>query len=87
MTTTVWLTAAGVLLVGGMIPALALAGRGTSAHRLVGLQLCASLTIVVLTVLCIGLGRSSFLIVPLVLALLSFAGTLVFTRLLGAAGD
>ncbi len=34
--------------------------------------------------LCQAFNQSSYLIVPLVLVLLSFAGTLVFTRLLGA---
>jgi multicomponent Na+:H+ antiporter subunit F len=36
-----------------------------------------------LLVLVQGDGQSSYLIVPFVLVLLAFAGTLVFTRLLG----
>ncbi|WP_063043067.1 MULTISPECIES: monovalent cation/H+ antiporter complex subunit F [Nocardia] len=87
MSTAPWLLASGVLLVGGIGPALLLSARGTAAHRLVGLQLVSSLLIVVLILLSLGLGRPDYLIVPLVLVLLSFAGTLVFTRLLGVRDD
>ncbi|WP_433756830.1 monovalent cation/H+ antiporter complex subunit F [Nocardia sp. CA-135398] len=87
MSTAPWLLASGVLLVGGIGPALLLSGRGTAAHRLVGLQLVGSLLILVLISLSLGLGRPDYLIVPLVLVLLSFAGTLVFTRLLGVRDD
>ena len=43
------------------------------------------LTVALLTLLVMSqaAGQSSYLIVPFVLVLLSFAGTLVFTRLLG----
>jgi multisubunit Na+/H+ antiporter MnhF subunit len=81
---TVWVIAAGVLMIGGLVPALLLAYRGPAAHRLVGLELAGAVGTVLMVVLCQAFNQSSYLIVPLVLAMLSFAGTLVFTRLLGA---
>jgi multisubunit Na+/H+ antiporter MnhF subunit len=51
--------------------------------RLVGLALASSVGTLTLLVAIQGDGQSSYLIVPLVLVLLSFAGTLVYTRLLG----
>ncbi|MFI6365682.1 monovalent cation/H+ antiporter complex subunit F [Nocardia sp. NPDC050630] len=87
MSTVPWLVASGVLLVGGIGPALLLSSRGTAAHRLVGMQLVGSLLIFVLISLSLGLGRPDYLIVPLVAVLLSFAGILVFTRLLGVRDD
>ena len=74
-----------VLLVGAAGPALVAVCRGGPGERLVALQsLSASLT-VVLVVLSVGLGRSSYLDVPLVLALVSLAGSLVFARFFGRA--
>jgi multisubunit Na+/H+ antiporter MnhF subunit len=84
---TVWLVAAGALLVGGLVPAMILAGRGPAAHRLLGLELAGATGVIVLMVLCQAMNQSGYLIVPLVLALLAFAGTLVFTRLLGGHHD
>ncbi|HEX4722044.1 MAG TPA: MrpF/PhaF family protein [Pseudonocardiaceae bacterium] len=81
---TVWPLAAGVLMIGGLVPAMIIAYRDTAARRLVGLELVSATGTLVLLVLCQAFNQSSYLIVPLVLALLSFAGTLVFTRLLGA---
>jgi multisubunit Na+/H+ antiporter MnhF subunit len=81
---TIWVIAAGVLMVGGLVPAMVLACRGPAAHRLVGLELAGAVATILMVVLCQAFNQSSYLIVPLVLALLSFAGTLVFTRLLGA---
>ncbi|HEX5402914.1 MAG TPA: monovalent cation/H+ antiporter complex subunit F, partial [Pseudonocardiaceae bacterium] len=72
--------------IGGLVPGMVMACRGTAARRLVGLEVVGATGTILLVVLCQALGRSSYLIVPLVLVLLSFAGTLVFTRLL-AAGD
>jgi multisubunit Na+/H+ antiporter MnhF subunit len=84
---TMWLVAAGALMIGGLIPAMVLAGRGPAAHRLLGLELAGATGVILLMVLCQAMNQSSYLIVPLVLALLSFAGTLVFTRLLGGHRD
>lgn len=52
--------------------------------RLVGLELGSSITVLILLLLAQVAGQSQFLIVPLTLVLLSFAGTLVFTRLLAS---
>lgn len=81
---TVWVIAAGALMIGGLAPAMVLAYRGTSPQRLVGMELAGTTGTILMLVLCQAFNQSSYLIVPLVLALLSFAGTLVFTRLLGA---
>lgn len=73
-----------VLLVVGFLPSVALAARGEATDRLVGLQLVSAVTVLALVMLSfVGPARSYDLIVPLVLAALSAAGTLVFTRLLG----
>jgi multisubunit Na+/H+ antiporter MnhF subunit len=80
---TAWLVVTGVLLVAGLGAALLVGGRGDAVQRLVGLQFAgatAALALVALTVLA---GQPGYLVVPLVLVLLSFAGTLVFTRLAG----
>ncbi|MBV8933118.1 MAG: hypothetical protein JOZ47_23155 [Kutzneria sp.] len=82
---TQWTVAAMVLMGGGLAPALWLASRGTAVCRLIGLQLVSSVSVLVLLVLVQAIGQPSYLIVPLVLALLSFAGTLVFARLLRSA--
>lgn len=81
-----WLLAAAVLMVGGLVPGMVLAYRGPAARRLAGLQLTGSVAALVVVLLSVGTGQSGYLIVPLVMVLLSFAGTLVFTRLLAARG-
>jgi multicomponent Na+:H+ antiporter subunit F len=78
-----WEIATLALLVGGMVPALVLAARGGPLDRLVGLTLASSVGVLTLLVAIQGDGQSSYLIVPLVLVPLAFAGTLVYTRLLG----
>jgi multisubunit Na+/H+ antiporter MnhF subunit len=78
-----WLWAALVLLVGGVGPTLFLASTGTAMGRLVGLEACSSLTTLALLLLAQGFNRTSYVDAALVLAVLSFTGTLVFTRFLG----
>ena len=80
----IWVIAAGALMIGGLGPAMVLAYRGTSPQRLVGLELAGAVGTILMLLLCQAFNQSGYLIVPLVLALMSFAGTLVFTRLLGA---
>ncbi|HVA75740.1 MAG TPA: hypothetical protein VNF71_14365 [Acidimicrobiales bacterium] len=76
------------LLAGGMFPALVLSSRGDPGARLIGLDLLAAvLTFCLILVSQVGPGQSYDLILPLVLVPLSFAGTLVFTRLLGKRED
>lgn len=72
------------LLVGGLAPALWLACRRGPSNRLVGLTMVSSVATSCLILMSqVGPGQSYDLVLPLVLVPLSFAGTLVFTRLLG----
>lgn len=79
---TPWLVFAGVLLVAGLVPALVIGARDKAVVRLAGLQFGGAVAVLVLLALCASPGATSYLIVPLALVLLSYAGTLVFTRLL-----
>src|SRR5205807_9246197 len=49
---TIWAIAAGVLMVGGLVPAMVLACRGPAAHRLVGLELAGATATILMVVLC-----------------------------------
>lgn len=79
---SMWMIACIALSVGGAVPAIILGLRGTAVERLVGLQQLAAAFTLLLLVYTQATGQSSYLVVPLVLVLLSFTGTLVFTRLL-----
>jgi multisubunit Na+/H+ antiporter MnhF subunit len=79
---TPWLVFAGVLMAAGLAPALVVGVRGRGVKRLVGLQFAGAVSVLVLVALCADPTATSSLVVPLALVLLSFAGTLVFTRLL-----
>ena len=70
------------LLVGGLGPVLVMAAIGTARNRLVALEIGGALITLFLLVFVEISGQAYELIVPLVLAPLAFAGTLVFTRLL-----
>jgi multisubunit Na+/H+ antiporter MnhF subunit len=72
-----------VLLVGALAPGVFLGLRGDAVERQVGLQLSGALLVPTMLVLSYGYDQTSYLIVPLVLAVLSFAGVLVFLRLPG----
>lgn len=75
--------AALVLLVLGGGPCIYAICRGEPVGRLVALQ-CLSMTLTaVLVLLAEAARRPAYLDVPLVLALVSFAGTLVFARFFG----
>lgn len=74
-----------VLLVGAAGPSLVAVCRGTPAARLVALQFLSVVMTLALVVLSVGLHRPSYLDVPLVLALVSLAGSLVFARFFGRA--
>jgi multisubunit Na+/H+ antiporter MnhF subunit len=80
---TAWYVAALVLMVGGLGPAVVLGSRRGAVDRLVGLALTGAVTVLVTLVLSQAFEQSSYLVVPLVLAVLSLTGVLVFTRLLG----
>ncbi|MHB2022704.1 MAG: hypothetical protein ACYCO3_05155 [Mycobacteriales bacterium] len=75
------------VLLGGLLPALVIAARGEPTARLVGLELVSTVIVFALILFSqVGPGQGYDLTLPLVLAPLSFAGTLVFTRLLGRHG-
>jgi multisubunit Na+/H+ antiporter MnhF subunit len=80
---TVWFVASLILLIGGLVPATLLGSRGGPTDRLIGLMLASVVGVLAMLTLAQAYGQSSYLIVPLVLATLSVAGVLVFTRLLG----
>ena len=75
-----WFVAALALIVGGIVPCLVVCARATAAEGLVALQLAGELSALVLLLLAEGMGRQPFVDLALVLAVLSFVGTLVFAR-------
>ncbi|MCH6472294.1 monovalent cation/H+ antiporter complex subunit F [Sinomonas terrae] len=79
---TLWTAVTLALLVAGVAPAVYLAARGSNVQRLIGLQLLSASGSLVLIGLSAIVNQSSYLIVPLVLAVLGATGTLVYTRLL-----
>jgi multisubunit Na+/H+ antiporter MnhF subunit len=83
---TTWLAACIVLITLGLFPALWVASRGDAVKRLVGVELGGAVAVLVLLAFSRAMQQSTYLIVPLVLALLTVAGTLVYTRLLGPRG-
>ncbi|PSR69195.1 hypothetical protein C8258_04580 [Nocardia sp. MDA0666] len=82
-----WTVASIALLAGALPPGIWLSARGIAAHRLVGMQMVGTVTVLVLITISLAAHRPDYLIVATVLALLAFAGTLVFTRLIGAGDD
>lgn len=77
-----FLLAALVLMTAGLLPCLVAVSRGGALDRLVALELASVVAVIVALLLAQGFGRPSYLDVGLVLALLSFAGPLVFARFL-----
>jgi multisubunit Na+/H+ antiporter MnhF subunit len=76
-----WLVAATVLLV-AIVPCAALCLRGSPLDGLVGLELAGVLTTVVLLLLAEGFHRQPFVDLAVVFAVLQFAGSLAFVRML-----
>jgi multicomponent Na+:H+ antiporter subunit F len=76
-----WLVAAVALLV-GLVPCAVVCFRGTPMERLVGLELAGNVDTLILLVLAEGYHQAVFFDLAVVLALLSFAGGLVFARFL-----
>jgi multicomponent Na+:H+ antiporter subunit F len=79
---SVLLGIAGLLLVGGLGPCLLAASRGPHPARLAALNLAGPLTVLLCLVLAAAFQRSSYVDVALVLAPISFAGSLVYARFL-----
>jgi multisubunit Na+/H+ antiporter MnhF subunit len=77
-----WLIAALVLLAGAVGPAVVVGVYGAPDQRLVGLLQAGATTVLFLVVFARAMDRTDYLIVPVALALVSFAGSLVFARLL-----
>ena len=79
---SVWLIGATALLA-GLLPCGWVVLRGRLTEAIVGLELASTIVTVVLVLLAEGSHRSSYFTLPLVLAALSFVGTLAFIRFLG----
>ena len=77
-----WLVAATVLLL-GLLPCGWVLLRAQLLDAVVALELGSTVVTVVLVLLAEGFHRSSYFTLPLVLAALTFVGTLVFIRFLG----
>jgi multicomponent Na+:H+ antiporter subunit F len=75
---------AAMVLVAAALPLSLLALlRGDQLDRLAGLEVLGVVATVVLLLLASAFGRSAYVDVALLLALLSFAGSLVFARFFG----
>lgn len=74
------LVTAVVLTVVGLPLCLARTAVGSVLSRLVGMQLAGTVVALILLLVADGTGRSVYVDLALVLALLSFAGSLVFLR-------
>jgi multisubunit Na+/H+ antiporter MnhF subunit len=83
-----WLIAASVILVLGLGPCGWVASRSATAlPRLIAVNLGSTLACSILLLLAQGFGRTSYVDLALVAALLAPIGTLVFTRLLADLPD
>jgi multicomponent Na+:H+ antiporter subunit F len=77
-----WFLAAAVVMVVGFGAAVWTATRGDPLERVVATELSTNVTVVLLMLLTEGSHRSTYLDLALTLALLSFAGSLVYLRFL-----
>lgn len=75
-----WIIVAIVLLVGGIIPCLVVCVTASAMEGLVALQLAGEIAALVLLLLAEGFQRQPFTDLALILAVLSFVGSLVFLR-------
>ena len=71
------------LMVAAVFPCLLGTLRGEPVDRLAGLLVAGPVATLVLMLLAAGYGRPAYLDAAFVLALLSFAGSLVYARFLG----
>jgi multicomponent Na+:H+ antiporter subunit F len=76
-----WLLAS-LALLAGLVPCGLLCLRGDPINRLVGLEMAGTIDALVLMLLAEGFGRPIYFDLALALALLTFAGGLVFARFL-----
>jgi multicomponent Na+:H+ antiporter subunit F len=77
-----WLIGDFALLGIGLPVAVWIGARGNAVDRLIGLELAGVIGTLALMAFSQLMGQASYLIVPTVAVVLSFAGALVFTRLL-----
>ncbi len=75
-----WILAAIVLMLGGIVPCLVVSIRASVMEGLVALELAGVIAVLVLLLLAEGFQRQPFVDLALVLALLSFVGSLAFVR-------
>jgi len=73
-----WILAAIVLLLGGILPCLVVSVRASVMEGLVALEMAGVIAVLVLLLFAEGFQRQPFVDLALVLALLSFVGTLAF---------
>jgi multicomponent Na+:H+ antiporter subunit F len=76
-----WLLAALALLI-GLLPCAIVCLRGSPMERLVGLEMAGTVDTLILLVLAEGYEQAIFFDLAVVLAVLTFAGGLVFARVL-----
>jgi multicomponent Na+:H+ antiporter subunit F len=67
-------------VLGGLVPCLAVSLRASAMEGLVALELAGMISVLVLLLLAEGFQRQPFVDLALVLAVLSFVGTLAFVR-------
>ena len=77
-----WLVGVLALVGVGLPVATWIASRGDPVDRLVGLELAGVVATLALLAFAQAVAQPSYLIVPTIAVVLSFAGTLVFARLL-----
>ena len=75
-----WILAAVVLVIVGFVPCLVVSVRASVMEGLVALEMAGVMAVLVLLLLAEGFQRQPFVDLALVLALLSFVGTLAFVR-------
>jgi multicomponent Na+:H+ antiporter subunit F len=78
---TLWLAFAAILLL-GLVPCVVLAVRGDAVDGLIGLVAASVVVTLALLLLAVGFERSIYGDVAVVVAVLSFAGGLVFVQYL-----
>lgn len=77
-----WLVAAGVLLVGGLVPLVIAAIRADAISGAVSLNLAGPVAALILLLLAEGLHRQPFVDLAVVLAVVSFVGSVIVARFL-----
>jgi multicomponent Na+:H+ antiporter subunit F len=76
-----WLLAAAILLLGGLVP-LTIAGFGEAMSGAAALNLAGPVAALILLLLAEGLHRQPFVDLAVVLAVVSFAGSIIVARFL-----